>query len=93
MDDLAANVDGSAEGLKGDLDDIDGAHHTGAKAARLQQQYSLLLGGSPGLATVRRGFEDSCGHSASISTGQIFGGRFAGRTVARSEHVLDFASW
>jgi hypothetical protein len=37
VDDLPANVDGSAEGFEGDLDDIDGADDSGAKAARLKQ--------------------------------------------------------
>ena len=33
MDDLAANVDGRAEGLESDLHDVDGAHDAGAKTA------------------------------------------------------------
>ena len=38
MDDLAANIDGRAECLQCNLDDIDGAHHARAKAARLGQK-------------------------------------------------------
>jgi hypothetical protein len=37
MDDFAAHVDGRTEGFKGDLDNVDRAHHSGAKASRLQQ--------------------------------------------------------
>ena len=46
MDDLAAHVNGRAEGFKGDFDDVDGAHHAGAKTARFEQQHPLLAGGS-----------------------------------------------
>ena len=46
MDNFAAHVDGRAKGFKGDLDDVDRAHHSGAKAARLEQQHPLLTGGS-----------------------------------------------
>ena len=46
MDDFAAHINGRAEGFKGDLDDVDGAHHAGAKTARLEQQNPLLARGS-----------------------------------------------
>ena len=62
MDDLAAHVNGRAEGLKGDLDDIDGAHHAGAETARLEQQHPLLAGGSPWGTVTGNGIEDSCSH-------------------------------
>ena len=38
VDDFVAHVDGRAELLQGPLDDLDGAVHAGAKAARLGQQ-------------------------------------------------------
>ena len=38
VDDLLAHVNGRAEGLQGDADDVDGAHHAGAEAAGLQQK-------------------------------------------------------
>ena len=36
--DFFAHVDRCAEGFKSDADNIDGAHHSGAKAPRLQQK-------------------------------------------------------
>ena len=62
MDDLAANVDGRAEGFESDLDDVDRAHHAGAEAPWLEQQDPLLTGGSPGGVTVGDGVEDSRSH-------------------------------
>ena len=41
MDNLAAHVDGRAKGFQSDLDNVDRAHHAGAKAARLEQQHPL----------------------------------------------------
>ncbi len=38
VDDLLAHVNGRAEGFQRDADNIDGAHHSGAKAPRLQQK-------------------------------------------------------
>ncbi len=35
VDDFLADVDGRAEGLEGDADDVDGADDAGAEAARL----------------------------------------------------------
>jgi len=69
MHNFASDVDGGAKGLQSDLDNVDGAHNTGAEAARLEQQDPLLTGGRPGEATVRDGVEDSCGHFASIPMG------------------------
>jgi len=66
MDDFPAHVDGGAEGFQGDLDDVDRAHHSGAEAARLKEQDSLLTGGSPGVGTVGDGIESGCSHSNSI---------------------------
>ena len=37
MDDLLAHVDRRAEGFQGNADNVDGPHHSGAKASRLQQ--------------------------------------------------------
>jgi hypothetical protein len=37
MNDLAANIDGCAEGFEGDSDDIDGANDAGAEAAGLEK--------------------------------------------------------
>ena len=37
VDDLVAHIDGLAILLERALDDVDGAHHAGAKAARLGQ--------------------------------------------------------
>jgi hypothetical protein len=52
MHDLPAHIDGRAKGVEGDLDNVDGAHHAGAKAARLEQQNTLLAGGLIGAAKV-----------------------------------------
>ncbi len=41
MDDLLADVNRRPEGLERDADDVDGAHHAGAEATRLQQKHSL----------------------------------------------------
>ena len=71
MDDFAAHVDGRAEGFKGDLDDVDGAHHAGAKTARLEQQHPFLAGGSAGGTVMGNGIEGSCGHPLSIPTGEL----------------------
>jgi hypothetical protein len=49
MNNLAANIDGRSEGIQGNLHHIDGAHHTSAKAARLEQENPLLFGGSLGV--------------------------------------------
>src|SRR5580658_5995194 len=66
--DFAANVDGCAESLESDLHNVDSAHHTGAKAARLEQQNPFLAGGSSVGGAVRDGFEQSRDHMTSIST-------------------------
>jgi len=42
VDDLFTDIDGRAEGLKGDSNDIDGADHAGAEAAGLQQEQVFL---------------------------------------------------
>src|SRR5581483_1357156 len=43
VDDLLADVNGCSEGFEGDSDDIDRAHHPGAKAAGLQKQQILAF--------------------------------------------------
>ena len=43
VDDLFAHVDRGPERLQRDADDIDGPHHSGAKAPRLEQKYGLSL--------------------------------------------------
>src|ERR1035438_2289506 len=52
MHNFAAHVNRRAKGFQGDLHNVDRAHHTRAKTARLQQQHPLLTGGSPGVGTV-----------------------------------------
>jgi len=42
MDDLAANVDGRPKGFESDADNIDGANHTGAEAARLEEKNGFV---------------------------------------------------
>ena len=68
MYDLAANIDGRTEGFKSDLHNIDRADDTGAEASRLEQQHPFLTWGSPGMVTVRDGFEGSRSHINSIPT-------------------------
>jgi hypothetical protein len=46
VDDLPANVNGRAKGVEGDLDNVDGANHAGAKAAGFEQKDALLAGGA-----------------------------------------------
>ena len=41
MHDLLAHIDRRAEGLEGNLDDIDGSHHACAEAAGLEKKNSL----------------------------------------------------
>jgi hypothetical protein len=43
VDDFLADIDGRAEGLEGDADNVNGAHHAGAEAPRLEQKQSLSL--------------------------------------------------
>ena len=74
MDDFAAHVDGGSEGLQGDFDDVDGAHHARAKAARLEQEDALLTGGSFAGITVGDGIKGSRSHY-SIITMRMFPGR------------------
>jgi len=71
VDDLPAHVDGRAEGLKGDVDDIDGAHDPGAKTAGFEQQNALLTGGTIRLAERGEGWRGSCRHIPSIPTGCV----------------------
>jgi hypothetical protein len=52
MDDFATHIDGRAKGFQRDFYNVNGTHHTGAKAARLQQQYPLLAGGRLGVISV-----------------------------------------
>ena len=73
MDDFAADIDGRAEGLKSDFDDVDRADHAGAEAARLEQQHPLLVGDAARLATVESGVEDRGSHSNSIPMLELIG--------------------
>src|SRR3954471_5966895 len=68
VNDFATDVDGRAEGIEGNLYDVDRAHHSGAETAWLKQQNTLGGGGSSGAGTVRNGIEDSGGHINSIPT-------------------------
>ncbi len=70
MDDLAAHVDGSAEGFKSDPHDIDRAHDTGAKTTRLEQQHPLLTGRSPAGAVMGGGFEYRSSHIIEYTNGR-----------------------
>src|SRR5579871_4471784 len=45
VNNLAAHIDGRAEGLKGNVDDVNRAHHASTESTRLQQQHPLLAGG------------------------------------------------
>ena len=71
MDDLAAHIDGGAEGFKGDLHDVDGADHAGAKAAWLKQQNLFLARGSARGAVMGNGFDDRCGHIFKYTNGRV----------------------
>ena len=62
MHNLAANVNGRTKSFQGDLHNIDRAHHSGAKASRLEQQNPFLAGGRRGVVTVRDGIKQRCGH-------------------------------
>ena len=70
MDNLAADVDGGAEGFKSDLHDVDGAYDAGAKTARLEQQHPLLTGGRTAGAVMGSGFGDSTSHIFEYTNGR-----------------------
>jgi len=70
MDDFAADIDGSAEGFKSDLNNIDRAHYASAEASRLEQQDPLLRGGSLGVVSVRDGIKQGCGHITQYTNGR-----------------------
>ena len=66
MDDFAAHVDGRAEGLESDLDDVDGADYSGAETTWFEQQHPLFATRSVArtlMGTVMgNGFNGSSGH-------------------------------
>jgi hypothetical protein len=68
VDNLATHIDWGSEGLQGDLDDVDGANYTGAKAARLKKKNALLKGGAFATSVIGDGIERNCSHSNSIAT-------------------------
>src|ERR1017187_3400778 len=71
MHNFPANIDGCAEGFQCDFDNVNRAHHSRAKSARLEQQHPLLTGGSLGAVTVRDGIKSSCSHTTSIPTAAV----------------------
>ena len=70
MYDLAADVDGRAEGLECNFDDVDGAHHSGAETSWLEQQHPLFTRGSVGGAVMGNGFGDSSSHILKYTNGR-----------------------
>jgi len=72
MDDLATNIDRRAKCLKRYLDDVDGAHHTGAEAARFEQKNPLLTGRCFAMGAIGDRIKRSCSHPAIISICQEF---------------------
>src|ERR1035441_2688718 len=74
MDDLAADVDGRAEGLQSDLDDVDGADDSGAKTTWFEQQHPLFATGSVArtmIGTVMgNGFDSSYSHISKYTNGR-----------------------
>ena len=56
VDNFATHINGRAEGVEGDLDNVNGADHTGAEAAGFEQQDTLLAGETIGAAKVGDGF-------------------------------------
>jgi len=73
MDDLAADVDGRAESLKSDLDDVDGADDSGAETTWFEQQHPLFAAGSVGGAVMGNGFDGSYGHISKYTNGRVKG--------------------
>ena len=71
MYNLAAHVDGSAEGFKRNLHNVNGAHHASAKTTWFEQQHPLLGGVSPGGTVMGNGIEDSCGHIVQYTNGGV----------------------
>ena len=71
MDDLAAHINGGAEGLKSNLYNVDGADHTGAKAAWLKEQNLFHASGSASGAVMGNGFDDRCGHISKYTNGRV----------------------
>jgi hypothetical protein len=46
MDNFAADVDGRAEGVESNLDDVDSADYSGAEPSWFEQQHTLFTRGS-----------------------------------------------
>ena len=65
MNDLLADVDGCAEGIERDLDDVDSANDPGAEAARLEEKYPLGFRLAAGF-DVGYVLKGGCGHVSSI---------------------------
>ena len=61
MNDLLANIDGSAEGIERNLHDIDGANDAGTKAARLKEKDPLGFRIVDALG-LRDAVKGGCGH-------------------------------
>jgi hypothetical protein len=87
MDDLATDVNRRAEGLKSDLDDVDGADYSGAETTWFEQQHPLLATGSVARtvigAVMGNGFSGSCGHISKYTNGQ---GKGTGEKSKPSRH-------
>ena len=71
MHNFATDVDGRAEGFKGNLHNVDGTHDTGAETAWFEQQHPLLAGGSLCGTVIGSGIEDSCGHMDKYTNGGV----------------------
>jgi hypothetical protein len=62
VDNLAAHVDGGAEGFKSDFNDVDGANYTGAKTARLKKKNALPISWIVALGVIGDGIERGYRH-------------------------------
>jgi hypothetical protein len=72
MDDFTANVNWRAKCLERDLDDVDGANHTCAEAARFEQKNPLLIGRSLAMSAIGDRIKRSGSHTTIISICQEF---------------------
>ena len=72
MDDFTTNVNWRAKCLERDLDDVDGANHTCAEAARFEQKNPLLIGRSLAMSAIGDRIKRSGSHTTIISICQEF---------------------
>src|SRR5271167_1216175 len=77
MDNFAAHIDGRAEGVESDLDDVDSADYSSAEPSRFEQQHTLFARGSVAGAAmgtvIGDGFDGSSGHISKYTNGRVKG--------------------